>query len=83
MEGGVSDDNREAERKTLPNDRHSLPALQRYFGGVVIENCNSWRFTGAFHDDEVICDADGSVIRSASDADLASYSAKKLAEWKR
>lgn len=49
---------------------------------LVIENTNSWRFTGAFHEGEVICDADGSIVRRASDADLAEYRTRKLAEFK-
>lgn len=42
---------------------------------IIIENSNSWRFTGAFHEQDCIVDADGSIVRRGTDADLVEYRA--------
>lgn len=43
---------------------------------VIIENTNSWRFTGPFGEKDVIVDENGEVIRRGDDADLVEYRAK-------
>lgn len=48
---------------------------------VVIENRNSYRFTGVFAGTDCIVGPDGSVVRRANDADLVEYSEKKNAEF--
>jgi hypothetical protein len=40
---------------------------------IVIENSNSWKFTGAFHEKDCIVDADGSIKRRGDDPDLLDY----------
>lgn len=40
---------------------------------VVVENCNSWRFTGAFDEDACIVDETVKIIRRGNDPDLAVY----------
>jgi hypothetical protein len=49
---------------------------------VVIENTNSWRYTGAFDEDACIVDQEtGKVIRRGNDPDLMEYRRQRVAEW--
>src|ERR1700724_1577183 len=47
---------------------------------IVIENRNSWRYTGDFSESSCIVDPDGKVIRKGSDADLLEYRRKHKEE---
>lgn len=42
---------------------------------VVVENCNSFRFTGEFAEEDVVVDWEGNVIRRGDDADLVAFRA--------
>jgi len=50
---------------------------------VCIENCNSWRFTGAFNDDDVIVDEKGVIVRRGNDPDLLEYRNRQRIEWEK
>lgn len=43
---------------------------------VVIENTNSYRFTGNFSEEDVIVDWAGNIVRRGNDADLMAYRAE-------
>ncbi len=66
------------------DDKHTILRSNMRCNGwpLVIQNENSWRFTGQFNQADLIVDADGSVIRRGVDPDLVRYSEQKLAEWK-
>jgi hypothetical protein len=44
---------------------------------IVIENTNSYRFTGEFDEDAFIVNDEGSIVRSGKDEDLVAYRKKK------
>ena len=46
---------------------------------VIVQNDNSWRFTGAFSEQDCIVDGDGRIVRRGNDADLVAYRQKKTA----
>jgi hypothetical protein len=48
---------------------------------LVIENRNSWRFTGAFDAEDAVVDAAGEVVKRGSEPELAAYRERKLREW--
>jgi hypothetical protein len=50
---------------------------------VVIENTNSWRFTGEFAEDAVIVDADGSILARGDDPELMEYRKRKAVDFDR
>ncbi len=43
---------------------------------VIIENTNSWRFTGPFNQEDVIVDDAGEIVKRGDDTDLVEYRAK-------
>jgi hypothetical protein len=67
------------------DDEHSImrSTMRSNNMPVVIENCNSWKFTGEFGPEDCIVDADGAIVRRGNDPDLAEYRATKDAEYKR
>lgn len=49
---------------------------------VAIENCNSWRFTGFFGEDELIVEG-GKIVRRGDDKDLKTYRKEMRAEFEK
>lgn len=71
--GGTLRNFDEVKKKNDPKESILRSNMECNRMWVIIENCNSWRFTGEFSEDACIVDENGEIVKRGNDSDLVKY----------
>ncbi len=71
--GGVLRDYDEVKQKNDDKEKILLSNMKCNRMWVIIENTNSWRFTGEFSENDCIVDEQGKVVKRGDSPDLVHY----------
>lgn len=68
----------EVKKKNDPKEEILRSNMECNNMSVIIENCNSWKFTGGFSEQDCIVDENGNIVKRGDDPELVKYRKKKL-----